>query len=372
MNKFKLLSIRILLLIIAGLGGIALLHFFNHCLLDGIICWLGINEYSRFISSLQLLLLGLPTFALLWYFRTNDTREQVDKSTEQIDKSTEQINQGQLFEGLKNLTDDDALKIEVGTQQLIILSKSVPSYDEQIKLAFIERLKRPPKLERDNEDKEIQPKQRYTYAQYILDWLAEYQNEHGGEMNLEGCDFSFQEFSKKTNFDVLRKDSGNKIESLSFYMANLIRANLIRANLIRANLIRANLSDANLSDADLSDADLSDADLNDANLSNTDLRGANLNDADFTYADLRGAKLSLANLSGANLCLANLSGANLSDIDVGHVDLSNTNFHGAYWLKDDPPPNFPSIVWENYKIVEIEKEIDGVEQKCKMLQRKRN
>lgn len=106
--------------------------------------------------------------------------------------------------------------------------------------------------------------------------------------------------------------------------ANLSSAKLVRAKLSGSFLIEANLSGANLFRANLSSADLSGADLRDVELNAAELRGA-----DLSGADLSGAKLIGADLSGANLKSADLSGAILRSVKLSESDLSAVELSGA-------------------------------------------
>ncbi len=80
---------------------------------------------------------GIFVFILLWYFRTRDVRQQIEKTQEQIDKFQIQIWQNQFNDAIGNLnTDDNMVKEEVGIKSLIKLSAVVPEFNELIKIAF--------------------------------------------------------------------------------------------------------------------------------------------------------------------------------------------------------------------------------------------
>lgn len=130
------------------------------------------------------------------------------------------------------------------------------------------------------------------------------------------------EMNRKTDCNIIKKNSGlqpqfNMNNGCNLYLANLSYADLSYANLSNAylsgvTLTNANLSGTNLTNAYLANANLSNAYLGGANLFNANLRGANLSSANLFDANLSGANLTNANLSNANLFNANLSGVTLS------------------------------------------------------------
>lgn len=248
------------ILFLLGLLGVFILYIFNNCFFVSCLIQecLKIEKNSRLISSIQLLLLGLPIAIGLWVFRNRDKKEQIEQSYQQIEKSNKQIeksnkqieqsiitiNQNKLFNALEDFTSDDILKIEIATQSLINLSKNFNIFDDEIKLAFIKRLKHLPESLNSKKIK-------LTYAQYILNWLADYQEKNKDKkLDLIGCDFSYQQFSKKTNFDIFRNNL-NKFYNVNFYQSNLSNTNLKETILKIVNFDEANLMNADLTEANI-------------------------------------------------------------------------------------------------------------------------
>ncbi len=126
-NKF----VRFLLLI--GAGGFGLLfgkfadvQFFYGCL--------GLHETVA--EYLATAVVGVFVFILLWYFRTRDVRQQIEKTQAQIDKFQIQIQQNYFNNAIENLTSDSILKEEIGIKSLIKFSETTPEFSELIKIAF--------------------------------------------------------------------------------------------------------------------------------------------------------------------------------------------------------------------------------------------
>ncbi len=127
-NKF----VRLMLLFLAGgfglmLGKYADVQFFS--------CYLG--ESNRKVAEyLATVVVGVPIFIFLWYYRTRDVRQQIEKIQEQIQKSQKQIDQNHFNNAIGNLTSDILIKEEVGVQSLIKLSEVTPEFNELIIIAF--------------------------------------------------------------------------------------------------------------------------------------------------------------------------------------------------------------------------------------------
>ena len=217
-------------------------------------------------SSITILALGLPTFYVLWKFRTHDVQRQIDKVQEQIAKTEENTNNSTFFECARILTEEKSAE-----------GKST-QHDSLSKKTALEQLA------------------------YI----------------------------RKTGFDEKRIDSltkGLNLRDKIFYLArfnglDLSIANLYGAKLIGANLRGAELNRANLTRAKLIGADLTGANLTNAELTGADLTGAKLNDADLANAELNGADLTKADLRGADLTEAILIGAIYND----ETEFSGTGF----------------------------------------------
>jgi hypothetical protein len=149
MSKIKnnVLKHRFLYLILSVIVGILFAKFLYQPLYEFII-----NDCeTSSVNSLLIALIALPTTAILWFFRTHDTREN--------------IHQNDLFDALKMLTDDMVVRREIATKRLIDLAEKVPEYKEEIKLAFIKVLKSFPRQKDDDKTK--------SYHGYMLDYFKE-------------------------------------------------------------------------------------------------------------------------------------------------------------------------------------------------------
>ena len=243
---------RFLVLFLAVAIGVVINFFISDCFVEGL--FKGISpEYVRGIIT------SILVITLLWVFRTYDTRQQ--------------ILQSKFFGGLENLTDKDPLKIEIGVFQLCNLSKSDDQFDDDIRLAFIKRMKNCPlessEIERyeniidpsdrfHNEMRKDQPDEwkpkpgiRLTYAQYILQWLIDHQK-HG--LDLSGSDFSQQDFvidNLPLGKIFTRK---NKSNNCIFVNADMYNTDLKNAYLVNADMHSANLGDSHLEYADLTNS----------------------------------------------------------------------------------------------------------------------
>ena len=144
---------------------------------------------------------SIPVLTALWYFRTYDTRQK--------------IYQDDLFKGLDNLASNNPVQVDVGVAMLIEISKKVPSFNENIKIAFIRRLKSIPG-EYKHKDGDF-----LSYAQHIIRWLLLRKKENESiSFNLHGLDLSYQEFivgadRKKIIFkELLDYDSASDYDPL--------------------------------------------------------------------------------------------------------------------------------------------------------------
>ncbi len=127
-NKF----VRLMLLLLAGgfglmLGKYADVQFFS--------CYLGEGN-MKVAEYLATVVVGVPIFIFLWYYRTRDVRQQIEKVQEQIQKSQKQIDQNHFNNAIGNLTSDMLIKEEIGVQSLIKLSEVTPEFNELIIIAF--------------------------------------------------------------------------------------------------------------------------------------------------------------------------------------------------------------------------------------------
>ena len=164
--------------------------------------WFKCIEYKIGLEFYQIIVFVGALIGLVW----------TDKRYKQ---GQENLKQNNYFKGLDNLTDKDSLKVEIGVEQLISLSKTNSKYNQGIKLAFIKRLKKP--LERENNTPH------FSFGQYIIDWLSK--NFEGKKLDLKGCNLDWHEFVIKPNFAIF-KNKDNILGKLSFRNADLREADL--------------------------------------------------------------------------------------------------------------------------------------------------
>ncbi len=184
MDKFDIPWTRFVILIVCGLIGIALYRY----VWNSLSALLGIDATNENYIYIHSILLGLPVFTCLWWFRTRDVRQQIHDAGQQINKTETQIQQNSLFNGIANLSDKDSLKIDMGVAQLLELSKLNPAHDKTIRLAFIRRLKKCPLTNAEM----MAGIEKLGYAQPILEWLTK---KHI-EVDLTNCSLDWQNFTK--------------------------------------------------------------------------------------------------------------------------------------------------------------------------------
>ena len=118
----------------------------------------------------------LPTFLVLWWFRTYDSRQQLQRANFEM--------------GVKQIDSDTPISIEIGVEILKNVSKVTSSYDREIHLAFLKRLKRPVADTPANTELKSGG-YRYGYAQHIFRWMIA----RGGKWDLRSMQLQFQEFT---------------------------------------------------------------------------------------------------------------------------------------------------------------------------------
>ncbi len=105
-------------------GGIHLGKFANtQFFLERVTKDVGVAEY------LATVVVGIPVFILLWYFRTRDVRQQ-------IEKTQAQLWQNHFNNAFENLISDSITQKEIGVKSLINLSKASLEFNELITIAF--------------------------------------------------------------------------------------------------------------------------------------------------------------------------------------------------------------------------------------------
>ncbi|CAJ2376016.1 MAG: hypothetical protein IBGAMO2_180002 [Arenicellales bacterium IbO2] len=207
---------------------------------------------EKLLASLHVIILGLPAVTTLWWFRTHDTLEQIQKTKESTDVNILFGAQQMMFEdadgkpGTKNF---------VGFAQLMLLRQQ-GSHLDVIDLAT----------------REVNLSEFTTYPFLI---------------SMRGADLSHANLQKS---------------------CFLMDADLRDADLITANLARADLAGANLQGAVMAGADLQKT-----RLVGTNLQGVDLRDADLKHAYLQGAYLQGADLKDAQCLGANFQDAEYSD-----------------------------------------------------------
>ena len=123
MNRLKewILNDRIESLIRASVLGV-LLAIIAYIAAD----YLG-NEVLQ--SSITLLFLSLPTFFVLWVFRTYDVEEQLKKAEKQLNKTEENTDNSTFFECARLLATQNALSEKIALEQLVYLRRET-SFDK--------------------------------------------------------------------------------------------------------------------------------------------------------------------------------------------------------------------------------------------------
>lgn len=135
--------------------------------------------------------------------------------------------------------------------------------------------------------------------------------------------------------------SGEILEDIDFYYANLTKTNFFGANLKKSCFYGANLQKANfeksilsfseLTYSNLLFANLTNAKINDTNLSFSSLESCVAHNTDFSYSNFDGASLLEADLQGSNLKYtymvdAVIRNANLLKTNLTGINLYQTNF----------------------------------------------
>ena len=192
-------------------------------------------------GSLTILALGLPAFFVLWLFRTNDVRRQIDKTEENTNNST-------LFECVKILTakypEENIEKNSLSTETV-----SPPLFTEKNSLSPKTDL--PPLHDEVGIPPHILEKSLPT--RIALEQLAYLRR--GNRFDKKKIDFVTWEL---------------KLGKMRLEGARLSGLNFTRADLRGVRLRFADLTNVNLTSSLLDEADLGGADLRGANLTNTD------------------------------------------------------------------------------------------------------
>jgi len=261
-------------LLIAGILGV-MLALLGYCLF----AYCGLNG-TPLQANITLLFLGLPTFFVLWIFRTHDVQRQLDKTQESIDNSS-------FLECARMLLEDESSSKKTALSQLAYLKEQTEFNKSRIDFM----------TKRLYISSECSKQSKLSDKQYELSYARLY-----------GLDLSE---AKLFNVDLTGADLHGTI--------------LNNAELRKASLRKANLRGTSLQEADLWHAELQEA----------DLRGAKMQGVNLLYANLLDAKLQKADLSGANLKHANLLQTNLTGtILLGAQYSMDTKFPSGFDPKE--------------------------------------
>ena len=177
-NDFLLNGIRrrVGVLVVAALiGGKFLAHIFAS---NWWFCWFPVGTHDALAHVVAAAPFTVPTFIALWWFRTYDSRQQLQRAN---------------FEaGVGFIVSDTPISIEVGTQILLEVSKVTCVFDREIRLTFIKRLKRPV-ADTGANTKIKTGGYRFGYAQHMFRWMIA----RGGKWDLRNMALQHQEFTFK-------------------------------------------------------------------------------------------------------------------------------------------------------------------------------
>ncbi len=147
-----------------SLGQFATVNFF----LERVTQDMGVAEY------LATVVVGIPVFILLWYFRTRDVRQQ-------IEKTQAQLWQNHFNNAIENLTSDSIVKEDIGIKSLIKLSETTTEFNELIIIAFestLNKYRRYKSNQKNWKSMGINIEMVYAcdiLAERVYDWLSRHQ-----------------------------------------------------------------------------------------------------------------------------------------------------------------------------------------------------
>ncbi len=132
---------------------------------------------------------GVPVFIFLWYFRTRDVRQQIEKTQEQVDKFQKQINQNHFNHAIGNLISGSLTQEEIGVKSLIKLSEITTEFNELIIIAFessISEFQRYKLTQEEHKkigmDLDLTRAPREKLAERVIEWLIDPKNSQKNEM----------------------------------------------------------------------------------------------------------------------------------------------------------------------------------------------
>ena len=207
-------------LVILAFAAYAGYQFWLHCY-DAAIHKLGLAKIENYFTPLPF---TLPPALCIWYFRTRDklhdlanAEKQLSNASQQIVNTNIQIQQGVFTAGLDKILQSDPMTIEAGVKMLLRVSERTDAFDDEIREAFIKRIKEMPAMpdvaepldpsagasDEDEKKVELAIPPRLTYAQYILQWLIAKQKHYAEKPNLRGMRCDYQEF-KVSGLDLVK------------------------------------------------------------------------------------------------------------------------------------------------------------------------
>ena len=183
---------RALLLVIAVAFGI----YFAKCVSPWLLCFLGSGVHDAVKAAVGAATFTSPIFLTLWWFRTYDSRQQLQRAN---------------FEtGVGHIASDTPIRIEIGTQILLEVSKVTSVFDSEIALTFVKRLKRFPATT-DKNLALLKSGYNWGYAQHMLRWLANDYQRRNNLHDLNDMDLRYQAFdgttAKITTCEVLKMNN---------------------------------------------------------------------------------------------------------------------------------------------------------------------
>ena len=273
-------------------------------------------------SSITILFLGLPTFYVLWRFRTHDVQKQIDKTEEGTNNST-------FFECARMLAEGKTAEERLEEKKSV--QYNYESLSKKTALEQLAYLRRETGFDKKRIDS-------LTRGLHLSGEIFEFARFNGLDLSMADLNQTKLAYADLTGTIL----SYANLTGAYLNGAKLANANLSRVKLIGAELNRTKLNIVtNLSGADLTGAKLNGADLSGANLSRANLREAKLNRAKFDRteldrdglrgAKLRGAKLRETESDKVELRGADLRGANLSGANLSRADLDDANLTGAIY-----------------------------------------
>ena len=320
-NKLKswVLKHRFITLIIGSAFG---LYIFNAYLDNNYFYIINISQIDnkQLINSVAFVLLGLPVLILLWFFRTHDVRESIQKTEESTRISI-------LFNAQKLLFKSWVLKHRFIT---LIIGSAFGLYifnaywdNNYFCIINISQI----------DNKQLINSVAFVLLSLpvlILLWF--FRTHDVGE--------SIQKTEESTRASILFNAQkllfGDKLKDKTVGLILLLQ--LKHQGYFRHE-IDISTRGTDLQKADLQNLDLQEVDLRGAILNHTNLHEADLRSADLRNADLRGANLSRTNLQEADFGNVDLRNADLRGADLRNANLINAKHNNATQFSDDFNPD---------------------------------